>query len=321
MLVEQMSKEIGLPQDQILKIAKQASHAYKTYSIKKRSSAGYRTISHPSRILKLLQSWLATRFLSVLPIHECVYSYRKDISIKAHAAIHQSNNYLLRVDLTDFFPSITQKDIYNLLLANRELYSPNLTDEDFKFVLRVACKGNAITIGAPSSPVLSNAILYNFDVIWAKRAKELSVIYTRYADDLYFSTNEPNVLSKVLEEVRENLNTLSWPKLRINELKTIFTSRKRKRVVTGLVLTSTNKLSIGRDKKRHVKSLIHQFILGKLSESDASYLKGYLSYAVNVEPSFMESLKTKYGEGFLVELSKLKYVTRKRKYTTSKTKK
>lgn len=311
MLVDKMAKEIGLSQDQILDIAKRSRHAYKTYRIKKRSTGGYRTISHPARDLKLLQTWLAARLFPALPIHECVFSYRKGISIKTHAAMHRSSNYLLRIDITDFFPSISQRDIYHLLLSNRDRYVPALTAEDLKLVLRIACKGNEITIGAPSSPILSNAILYNFDAYWANRAKELTVTYTRYADDLYFSTNEPNILSKVLEELRESLSLLDWPKLRINDAKTIFTSRKRKRVVTGLVLSSTNTISIGREKKRHIRSLIHQFILGKLPERDISYLKGYLSYAVNIESAFLEALKAKYGEGVLEEISKIAHITRK----------
>ena len=313
MLVEQMAKEIGLSQDQILSIANRASHSYKNYFIKKRSTNGHRLISHPAQDLKLLQTWLATRLFSALPIHECVFSYRRDISIKRHAGMHRSSNYLLRIDITDFFPSISRRDIYHLLESNRDRYVPALTVEDLKLVLQIACKGNAITIGAPSSPILSNAILYNFDVHWAKRAKELAVTYTRYADDLYFSTNEPNILSQVLIEVRDNLNALDWPKLRINDAKTIFTSKKRRRVVTGLVLSSTNAISIGREKKRHIRSLIHQFILGKLPERDISYLKGYLSYAGNVEPAFVEALKRKYGEGFLKEISKIAHVTRKAK--------
>lgn len=311
MLVGQISKEIGFSQSEVLEIARRASHAYKIYMIKKRTGNGYRTISHPARDLKLLQQWLATRLLSVLPIHDCVYSYRSGVSVTHHAARHRNNNYLLRIDIKDFFPSISRQDVYSLLVENKDRYNPVLTDDDIDLVVKLACKGSAITIGAPSSPAISNAILYYFDSTCATRATELSATYTRYADDIFFSTNEPNILSGVLVEVRELLNRLPWPKLQINNAKTIFTSKKRRRVVTGLVLSSTNEVSIGRDKKRYVRSLLHNFILGTLSETDISYLKGYLSYAVSVEPKFLGALKAKYGEKPFADLAKLLPARRK----------
>ena len=98
-------------------------------------------------------------FSRQLPVHDCVYSYRADLSVRAHAIVHRQNNYLLRLDIKDFFPSIGKQDIYHLLAANADRFIPALENPDIELIARLACKGGAITIGAPSSPSISNAIL------------------------------------------------------------------------------------------------------------------------------------------------------------------
>lgn len=311
MLIDRMAAELGFARNAILEFARRATHLYKTYTIKKRGSEDRRIISHPARELKVLQKWLATRLFHKLPVHDCVYSYRIGVSIGEHANIHRTQRYLLRVDLADFFPSITQAAIRQLLHANAVRFAPPLSEHDIELILRIVCKGNALTIGAPSSPILSNAVLYPFDLAWADRARSSQVIYTRYADDLYFSTNVPNLLAQILKDMPASLRALAPLSLRINTAKTTFTSKKRKRVVTGLVLTSTDRLSVGRAQKRYIRSLVQRFANGALSPEDVSYLKGYLSYVANVEPTFLGSLARKYGEPALTRIANVPNAPRK----------
>ena len=82
------------------------------------------------------------------------------------------------------------------------------------------------------------------------------MVYTRYADDVFLSTDKPYKLSSMLETIESKLVEDGGPVLRINDKKTVFTSRKRQRVITGIVLTSDCVLSIGRKKKRGRKPLL-----------------------------------------------------------------
>jgi hypothetical protein len=281
------------------------------YTIKKRTGEGFRTIAHPTPELKLLQRWLSVRVFSQLLVHDCVYSYKRGVSIREHAEKHRAQNFLLRIDLRDFFPSISYADLIRLFRSNEGRFTPRLAIEDYRLAAKIACKGTALTIGAPSSPVLSNAILFRFDEMWSKRSGEVEVVYTRYADDLYFSTDKPGVLEKVHKDVRQSLVELEWPRLKVNEAKTTFTSRKRRRVVTGLTLTSSRSISLGRSSKRYLRSLVHKFLVGKATEDESSYLKGYISYAKNVEPRFIDALKTKYGEAAIATILSIVPVSRK----------
>ncbi|MDA2933455.1 retron St85 family RNA-directed DNA polymerase [Acidobacteria bacterium AH-259-D05] len=288
-----------------------ASHRYRRYRIKKRSG-GWRTIDHPAAELKLLQSWLVENSLRYLPVHEAVYSYRVGIGIRHHAKIHQKKNYLLRVDFKDFFPSITGTDVDMLLKIQADSLPFPLSQEDRTIIRSIVCRKDRLTIGAPSSPLVSNAVMYEFDEHWFNESEKKNTVYSRYADDLFFSTNEPRVLEGLLEELRLDLKQRKSPRLRINAAKTVFTSRKRRRLVTGLVLTSDKQISLGRKKKRKIRGMVFRFIQNQLDAQEIAYLRGYLAFAQSVEPSFIHSLERKYGNDVVGQLKQATLVPRKR---------
>lgn len=294
MILEQMANRLALPISFLLKLAKTASYRYKEYTIPKRTG-GTRTIHHPARELKLLQSWLLENVLIGLPVHGAATAYSKGSSIKRNAEIHLANNYLLRVDFEDFFPSLKGSDVDAVLRAHQQrLANVNLTNQDIDFIRLIVCRHGRLTIGAPTSPQLSNAIMFEFDETWSRRASDLEVKYTRYADDLYFSTSRPNVLRELLAGVRESLVAGGGPTLRINQHKTVFSSRKRRRLAAGLVLTSDRKISIGRKRKRLLKSLAMKLKHKMLEPAEVAHLRGWISYLRSVEPGFVLALERKY---------------------------
>lgn len=311
MLVDQIARETGVSADRINLIISTASRRYKSYTVPKRTG-GVRVINHPARPLKFLQRWIVRNFLVHLPVHESVLSYRDDVGIRRNAEVHVENNYLLRMDFADFFPSIKGDDIRRLLLANIE--NPPfvfLKSEDIDVIVRISCRNDALTIGAPSSPSISNAVLYGFDEFVSKECVAREVKYTRYADDISFSTNRPNVLSEIHAIVDAYLGKQKSPRLKLNKDKTSFTSKKRRRMVTGLVLTSDQKISIGRDKKREIKTLCHKFSKNELAVDRVSYLRGYLSFVHAVEPAFIDRLREKFGGELVEEIMDMTPVSRK----------
>ncbi len=297
MILKQIAKSAGIREEYLEKVASSASHRYKTYTIPKRKG-GKRIIEHPAKELKFLQRWLVDNLFSDLTIHGAVYSYRKGVNIRDHAELHRGKNFLLHVDFANFFPSITSNDIKKLLQKKYDNL-PILSTKDINTICLIVCKNNKLTIGAPSSPVLSNAVMYDFDNYWANYCRNHHVTYSRYADDIYFSTNQPDILSKLFSDLCEYLETIESPRLKINRDKTVFTSRKRKRLITGITLSSDNRISLGRKRKRWIKSLVFQFKNGALSKEKISYLRGYLAYVNSVDPAFVSSLKEKYGAEIL----------------------
>jgi RNA-directed DNA polymerase len=270
-----------------------------------------RDIYHPTPELKLLQRWLTENIFETFPVHGCVYSYRTGINIADHAEIHKRSNFLLRLDIKDFFPSITGLDVSRLLARNIQNINFSIDADDAKLILKIVCRkpdhskrALRLTIGAPSSPSISNAILFEFDEVLHRYCSERNVIYTRYADDLYFSTSAPNILADVEVFAKNLLKVTKSPKLRLNTAKTVFTSRKRKRVVTGITLTSDRKLSIGRDLKRQTRTEIYLFIKNDLPVDKLATLRGRLCYYKSVDPIFIDSLSMKFGENIIYSLMK-----------------
>lgn len=298
MILREIANATGLSEHYLARIAKTASHRYRTYNIKKRTT-GTRAIDHPSRHLKFLQRWLVTNLFHSLPVHESVYSYRKGRSVKDHAKLHVKTKYTLRIDFQSFFPSIRSADLRQLFQANLRDLSLPLSVSDIQIICSIVCKHGRLTIGAPSSPALSNAVLYDFDKYWHRRASRIGAVYSRYADDIYFSTNRPKVLSGILASLKNDLGTRQFPRLRLNEAKTVLTSRKRKRVVTGLIVTPSGRISLGRDKKRMIKTLVYLYGLKKLTADQARSLQGHISYARSIEPNFLLSLERKFGKAMV----------------------
>ena len=117
-----------------------------------------------------------------------------------------------------------------------------------------------------------------------------------------FSTNEPNVLYEVLPFVQELLTQKFNGAIRLNPSKTVFTSKKHLCKVTGLTITPEGKISIGRNNKRYIKHLTFEYLQGRLKEEDVMKLKGFLSFAKSIEPSFIHSLQKKHSPMLLSKL-------------------
>ena len=310
MIIERISKSTGLDPDYVNKLVRSASHRYKVYHIPKKAG-GLREIAHPSAELKLLQRWLVENVFSHFPVHESVYSYKRGVGIRDLAALHRNKSYLLRIDFKDFFPSIKGPDILHFLRLRANLLPFRLSEKDIKTIRSIVCRADCLTIGAPSSPAITNAILYDFDALCFEKARAKKAIYSRYADDIYFSCNRKGVLEEIYNGFKNDLKRLKSPKLKINERKTVFTSRKHTRIVTGLFLTSDKKISIGRTKKRYIRGMINRFIQGQLDEKELAYLRGFLAYVKGVEPVFLTRLRRKYGAKTIAEIMRATIVPRK----------
>jgi RNA-directed DNA polymerase len=291
-MIGQMAKDIGVTTRFIAAFAQGASYAYKTYAIPKKSG-GFRIIDHPSKQLKAMQRWLLSYLLNSLPIHPAAAAYRKKRSIFDNAGLHAGSNYLLRMDCKDFFHSITDEDL-KMLAANRPATFSGWSPYETDLFCKLVCKDGRLTIGAPTSPTLSNAVCYDMDTQLSEICNKQQVTYTRYADDLFFSTKLPNVLKALESMVVSTMETLTLPRnLTINPAKTRHSSRGRTRRVTGITLGSDGKPYIGRPLKRKIRAMIHQ--VDTLDAKKRGSLAGLIAYAGGLDPDFVNSLITKYG--------------------------
>lgn len=296
---EVLRKNLFISGDELNRYLSSCPRRYKHYKIDKRGGGkdNKRPISQPTPELKALQRTLLDEFLlKRLPVHEAAMAYKKDTSIADNAKIHARNSYLLKMDFENFFPSIKSLDLCNLLIDSGEL------DKDDQLDLRIVSRvffmhegpELVLSIGAPSSPFISNAMLFNFDSIVAERCRSLSISYSRYSDDLTFSTKVKDILFDIPAFIHETLQSIKYPKLSINERKTVFSSKAHNRHVTGVTLSNSGEVSLGRSKKRSLRTQVYLFSRGQLSLKEAAALQGYIAFSNSVEPKFVESLRGKY---------------------------
>lgn len=280
--------ELGLPLKFVQSLAATASYQYKSYTIPKRTG-GSRLIHHPSKQLKALQRWLIGSIVANWPVHEAAQAYRKGSSTWKNASRHAAQRYLLRIDFKDFFPSFSANDIDGYLRVQEPLWS----DDDRSFFTNAVCRHGQLTIGAPTSPGITNAICYTLDQAIATHCKPRGVFYTRYADDLFFSTNNAGILKELPAEVARICGILPQPThLELNASKTRHSSKKRRRRVTGISLGTDGKPHVPRELKRKIRTLLFK---GPADEEARARLAGLIGYVMGLEPEFINKLVIKYG--------------------------
>ncbi|SUX55043.1 Retron-type reverse transcriptase [Chromobacterium vaccinii] len=238
-------------------------------------------------------------------------AYRAGIGIKENAAIHSKSPYLLKMDLENFFNSIGDVVFWREWAAFFDL--PNEHEKSYINQLFFWCPSKLhhgkliLSVGAPSSPVISNFVMFRFDAIVTELCKETNIHYTRYADDMTFSSNKKGALFEIPAKIEETLNATFGGLLRVNKRKTIFSSKAHNRHVTGVTINNNGDLSIGRKQKKYIKHLVHSFSIGTLTKEDLNYLAGYLSYAKHIEPSFLLSLSEKHSLALIEKIMRGEY--------------
>lgn len=273
-----------------------APSRYKVHFIEKRGRRGRREIAQPTKEIKFLQRLLIKHELDTLPIHDAAIAYRAGLSIADHARPHAHGRYLLKLDFKDFFPSIKWSSLVHRLTIDRQYTRVELWILSNLLCRKAKTTGiHQLSIGAPSSPHTSNYVLYEFDAKLTDFCSRCGVRYTRYADDLAFSTSTPGALDAVEHEVRRLLEELDYLGLRLNEEKTVNVSKKTRRTLVGLTLSNDGLASIGREAKRQLRLAIHRAALGTLSPTEVANLQGRLAFAFAVDPAFVERMIARYG--------------------------
>jgi hypothetical protein len=176
----------------VYKIPKEAK--YTVFEIKKKGG-GTRRIDAPVPMLKALQKQLANL------LYECLreieepekrksnlsHAYRKGFSIISNARAHKSRRYVLNLDLQNFFPSLNFGRVRGFFLNNKHF---KLVEPVATLLAQIACNDGALPQGSPCSPVLSELLTHFLDMRLVRFAAKNKCSYTRYADDIAFSTNQ-----------------------------------------------------------------------------------------------------------------------------------
>lgn len=239
---------------------------YTTFEIDKKSG-GKRTIKAPEARLKKLQSHLSHVLYQCLAEVEkergakpISFGFREDRSIAENASRHKRRRWVLNLDLEDFFPSFNFGRVRGFFLKDKAFC---LNPEVATTIAQIACDGAALPQGSPCSPVISELIAQILDMRLVRLAKKYGVTYTRYADDITFSTSQkdfPTGLavtdpsdSSVWHLSDELVSKIVTSGFSINNAKTRMHFRGSRQMVTGLVVNE--KVNIRSDYYRRARAM------------------------------------------------------------------
>ena len=303
-LLELLADETGLSSQDLATIVRTAPRRYKVFYIPKRSG-GLREIAQPARELKYIQRVLVSKVLAELPVHIAAMAYRKGRSIRDNALMHAGDTPILKMDFEDFFPSIRSNDWQSYCRRTGILDSLDI-ELSSRILFRKAPRERVLrlSIGAPSSPALSNALMFEFDESISAEADKRGISYTRYADDLTFSGQRIGMLKDMTGVVSRVVRNTPSPRLKLNASKTTFITLARRRVVTGLTLANGGGTGIGRDSRRLISAKVHHAVQGRLNDVELQELSGELAFIKVAEPSLLTRLSDKYGEDALAMIKK-----------------
>lgn len=243
--LEEFAKEIGLPVESLQEISNDIN--YKTFKIKKRNGK-LREINAPNFKLKVIQKWILLNILEKVSVSVEATAFRKNSNgIKENANKHINQKYILEIDIKDFYPSIRFSNVVNLF---RYLGY----DKDFSLFLGKICTFNGkLPQGGVTSPYISNLIFKSIDKKLSKYCLYKNINYSRYADDLTFSSNDKKVLLNALIYIR---TFFTQSQFQINEDKTRLLSPSSHKIITGITINN-GELKVNKKIKRLVRALIY----------------------------------------------------------------
>ena len=242
---------------------KNNSNRYYSFSIRKKSGT-LRTIHAPNKGLKALQKCLNLILQVIFEPHKAATGFIPGKSVVDNARVHTEKNYVYNIDLKDFFPGIDKARVYSRL----KVHPFNLDNERSKLANIIAglcCQEmeverieeghfikkleHVLPQGAPTSPTITNIICERLDRRLTGAAKRFGLSYSRYADDITFSSNH-NQYQNNSDFLKEVERIITDQNLIIKKEKTRLQKKGYRQEVTGLLVNSDVNVQ-----KRYIKEI------------------------------------------------------------------
>ncbi|MCJ2042242.1 retron Ec67 family RNA-directed DNA polymerase/endonuclease [Methylobacterium sp. J-059] len=243
------------------------ANKYTEFSIPKQSG-GLRTIKAPVDRLNLLQKRLSDLLYSYLDEIEpkkngfktVSHGFIKDRSIITNAQVHKRRRYVLNIDLNEFFSTINFGRVRGIFIKDKRF---EFHQDVATIIAQIACHANSLPQGSPCSPIISNIVGRLLDVRLIRLARLYKCTYSRYADDITFSTNRAQFPSELAHP--DPAGSPRWVLgfaltseitnrgFQVNNNKTRMQFKASRQLVTGLIVN--DKVNIKQEYYRNVRSM------------------------------------------------------------------
>lgn len=274
---------------------------YRAFEIPKRTG-GMRQIHSPNGLIRELQEKLAPVLNDLYAAHPAAHGFIKERSILTNAELHVGQRYVLNVDLEGFFPSVNFGRVRGLFMAPPFKLGPAAAS----VFAQLCTHKNGLPQGAATSPALSNFASAQLDRSLSRLAKENGVRYSRYADDITFSTNQqtfPVAIAVSSSGEGGGVGVRAGEALEraiiasgfaINHRKVRLQKRDQRQSVTGLNVNA--KANVTRKRVRRIRAMLHaweKFGLQAAAREHFLAHRGHLQLPSNFHRNFRNVL---YGQ-------------------------
>ena len=262
---------------------------YVSFKIPKKHSNEGRIINAPKKYLRMAQKIILREILEKIPCSDSATAFIKGKNgLLENARVHKDGLFLLKFDFCNFFQSIKYAKIQAIFL---ELgYSAKIS----KILAELCTYCRELPQGGICSPYLSNIACFDLDNCIKKYCDDNGIKYTRYADDLFFSSKE----EAPLKQLKENIESIISPfcsinfDLQINKRKTKFISEPWHKKVTGITINN-NDIKTSKTLKRDIRRELY-FTIVK-NKTDYNQLIGQIAFVISIEKDFGNKIEA-YAE-------------------------
>ena len=239
-----IEKDLGFSSKTLYGLSNNLEKHYHTVCIPK-SDGSQRKLSVPDLILKSVQKSIADHLLIQYPISKYAKAYKVGSSVQKNARPHVGKKKVLKLDIEGFFDHIWYSQVKDKVF-NQEKYS-----EPIRVLLTMLCYyKDSLPQGAPTSPAITNIIMYDFDETVGAFCNEKSIAYTRYCDDMTFSGDFDE--KEVISFVKNELSKLG---LHLKNRKTSVIPATKRQRVTGIVVNE--KVNVAKEYKKKIRQELY----------------------------------------------------------------
>lgn len=302
-------------------VSRNINDPYKIFRLKKNTGRGFRIISIPDPELMKVQRWINKNILTLGRPNSVSYAFMEGISVKDAAELHCGCRWLIKLDVRQFFETISEIPVYRVF--RKFGYQPLVSFELTRLCSRLGSNTKArnkkrwlankdkynvinqykhyrmghLPQGAPTSPMLSNLVMESFDESILKIANECNLVYTRYADDLAFSTKSNEFTREDAKHfIYQVYDVMKQYGLSPNTSKTKIVPPGSRKIILGL-LVDGERPKLTREFRNNLRQHIYYLRNSQIGPAEHArkrgftsllglrhHIEGLISYAAHIDP-------------------------------------
>ena len=291
-----LAELLEIQEDKLKQLIAVKGKFYHSFFIPK--SNGKRLITAPAEDLKTIQKKILREILERVPLHPAANGFKRHRSIVTNAGNHIGREIIVKIDLKDFFPSITEHRVKAIYL------NLGYPDGVAEALAELSSYKGRLPMGGPTSPYLSNIAATRLDRRFTNLGKKLDFRYSRYADDLAFSSADKGLarhmpfFKKIIEEEG----------FEVNEEKVVIARKGGQQKITGVVVNK--KVNVERKEYRRLRAVVNNCIKGDLEKEMRKWGANNLQHFENTllgHIRFVKMVNSHKGEKLLADFKRIQW--------------